>query len=526
MPRLNLAPGTLVWLLAQQLRVSWRSLGSRWVLWTLAGLVAFDLILSLLNFSGLQGLRRTLTSSEAGAQLTSVSGAFLMGGGLLSAFLFTILLATAISGTLETLFERGDLDLLLGSPLSPGRVLASRLLGVLIGGLPLYVGLGLLVSVPLLVAGWWPVLGFWPWLLSLAALATALGAALTLGLVKVLGVRRARTAAGILGALLGASFFLLSQASNFIGNNSLTRWISSVDFQHPPHPDSPLWWPVRTLRLDGLPTLATLAVSAGVFVLVSFGLAKLYTQGAQTALIQGNPRTRAPAHAGPLRFASGGRAIVLKEWRLLGRNPLLLSRTLLSVLYLMPLGFGLLRVPVSGAGDALSARLLGFVAILALGSLTSSLAQITANAEDAPDLLLSSPTPLNRVRWFKLWAALTPVLLVWVVLFVLALVIAPGGLALLGLALGLLSVLGVGFMVLWRPLEIRRADLIQPREGQQVDWLAALGTLAMEAALLGAFFFLPVAGAGRIVGSLALLVGLGIPLGVALSSRRKTLAAT
>ncbi|GAA4013838.1 hypothetical protein GCM10022631_26910 [Deinococcus rubellus] len=108
---------------------------------------------------------------------------------------------------------------------------------------------------------------------------------------------------------------------------------------------------------------------------------------------------------------------------------------------------------------------------------------------------------IERVRWFKLWAALTPVLLVWVVLFVLALVIAPGGLALLDLALGLLSVLGVG-------------------------WLVVLGILPMEAALLGAFFFLPLAGASRIVGSLALLVGLGIPLGVALSSRRKTLAAT
>ena len=507
---MNLAPGSLAWLLAQQLRVSWRGFRTPWLLWALGAVVLLEVGLSLTYAATLREI------GQAVPELSPVSGWPLLIAGLLSVFLFTVLLSQAISGTLETLFERGDLDLLLVSPLPVSRVLTARLLGVLLSALPIFAGLALLITIPALVAGVWRVLGLWPWLLSLALLATAFGAALTLGLVKVLGVRRARTVAGILGAVSGAAFFLVSQAGNLSGSfsgqrqNAVTRWITNVDPAQVPFVQTPLWWPARTLWLEGLPTLGTLALALLIFALVSATLARIYGQGAQAALTHAAPQSAAHRQAGPLRFAQGRRAILLKEWRLLGRDSLLLSRTLLSVLYLLPMGFVLLR----GSGDDLTVRLVGFVSILALGNLTFSLATITANAEDAPDVLRGSPTPLGQLRWLKVWAAALPVLAVWAVFLLLSITLLPGALA--GLGLGLVSILGCALIVLHRPLELRRADLMQRRQ-QRGDWVASIACLALQAGLLGALYWLPSPN-----GLAALVAALLIPTVAVLVARRTT----
>ncbi|WP_293913939.1 hypothetical protein [Deinococcus sp.] len=504
------APGTLAWLLSQQLRVSWRSLSARWLLWLLGAVLVLDLGASLFYFQPLRQAGRAL------AGFGTLSGWGLLIGAGATLLIFTLLLSAAIRGLLETLFERGDLDLLLGSPLPPRRVLASRLLGVMVGSLPFYLVVALLITIPGLVGGVWRVLGLWPWLFALAALATGLGAALTLGLVRLLGVRRAKTVAGVLGAVVGAAFFLLSQVGNVMGQNSaLARWVAGLNPSDLPVQDSPLWWLVRTLWLEGLPTLGTVLLAVGALALASARLARIYTRGAQVALThEGGSR---PAHlsAGPLRFASGSRAVLLKEWRLLGRDPLLLSRTLLSVIYLIPMGFALLR----RSGDNLIWQLVGLIGILALGNLTTSLTQITANAEEAPDLLLSSPARLGRLRWLKLLAAALPVLVVWVLVAVISLGLSFTPTLLLSLGLGLWSIVGGALIVLWRPFPIRRADLMQ-RKQKSADWLAGVLILLLDGALLGALFWLPTRGVMQTFGAVALGAALLIPLGVALAARR------
>lgn len=506
----NAPAGSLAWLILYQLRVSWRSFRALWLWWALGLLVGLDLLVSVVNVSALQALGRQLSgfSVTEGWPLLIAAG--------LSLLVFSLLLASAISGTLETLFERGDVDLLLSSPLPVRRVLASRLLGVTVGALPLYAAAGLLITLPALVGGIWRVLGIWPWLISLSLLATALGAALTLGLVRLLDVRRARTAASIVGAVSGGAAFLLSQAGNLSGNrqNALTRTLGDfaggLDPAQLPFARTPLWWPARALWLDGWASAAVVALSVLAFALVSAGLSRIYAQGALAALTFKAP-SKARAQSGPLRFAAGNRAALLKEWRLLLRDPLLLSRTLLQVVYLIPLGLVTLR----GGGFSLW-RLVGGVGIFVLGSLTLNLASITANAEDAPDLLLSSPSQLSRLRWLKLWAAVVPVLIIWALLAVLGLSLAPS----VALLLGLCSVLGSALIVLWRPMELRRTDLMQRR--QRGDWLASLLALAMQVGFLGALFGLLLPGTWKAAGSAALLFALLIPLGVALSAWRRS----
>jgi ABC-2 type transport system permease protein len=128
---------------------------------------------------------------------------------------------------------------------------------------------------------------------------------------------------------------------------------------------------------------------------------------------------RAPTRpAGPLQLRFRARlfdTVVIKEWRLVARDPHLISQVLLQLLYLVPLLFLILRG--GSVGPALGAGL-----ALLCSSLTSSLAWIAIAAEQAPDLLLAAPAAQRTLRLAKLAAAALPPLalvalpLLWLVL--------------------------------------------------------------------------------------------------------------
>lgn len=508
-----LRPGGLLWLVAQQARLGWRSLlARRGALWVLGGGLLLMVVIGL----ALSGPLRRVAVALGG--LDQLSDLPLLVLGLASLLAFTLMLSVAVSGTLEALYERGDLDLLLGAPIPPRRVLASRVLGV---ALLAAQGSALLV-VPLLViglaAGLWRSLGLLPWLAALALLAAALGALLTLGLVRLLGVRAARTVASVVGALAGASFYLASQWGNITGltgNRMASAQTSLALFERlqaalngpgPLGASSPLWWPARAAWLEPGPTLALLTLAGLVFAATVPLLERAFLHGAQDAA--SHPARRAARASGRTRFRSGAAAVLFKEWRLLLRDPLLLSRTLLQLVYLVPLSLVLLR----GGG---SAALGGTASILLGGTLAGALARLTVDAEDAPDLLQSAPLGLDRLSRLKLLAAVAPVLTIVVVLAALVAWRVAAWPALLGLALGAVSVIGSGLIVLWRPLPLRRADLM--RRGRSGDLLGGLGTFAMQAALLGAMYGL-VRGAGW--GLAPLVVGLLIPAAFGVWGRR------
>ncbi|WP_424952088.1 hypothetical protein [Deinococcus sp.] len=510
-------PGTLPWLLAFQLRVSWRALASNRRTRLLLIVAAAALILGAASLAP----RLWAARGSLGA-VPHLGGFAVLGLGLFSALIFLLMFSAAIGATLEALYERGDLDLLLGAPLRPRLVLASRLLGVAVSAGSLYALLAVPVLVFAVAAGLWRLLGLVPWLLSLSVISASLGGLLTLGLVRLLGVRRARTAASIVGALSGAAFFLVSQLQNLrgrstaplIGTEQLTALQSALDGRGPLGDSSPLWYPARVLWLEPLPTLVMLVLAAGLLWLSVQLLEGAFLRGAQQAGMHGaaGRRVTRRAASGPLRLREGAAATLFKEWRLLARDPLLLSRILLQLVYLLPLGLVLLQ---NGSGVA---TLVGGGGVLVLGSLASSLALITTNAEEAPDLLLSAPVRLSRLRWLKLWAAVLPVLGLWLLLNLIGLR-APSFQLLLGALLSLWAILGGGLIVLWRPLEVRRADLFRRGGGgQRGDLLMTLSLLLMQGGLVAALFFLP---QGSIFGGLGLALAIIAPL-LSLTRRRTT----
>ncbi|MDV6373937.1 hypothetical protein [Deinococcus arenicola] len=438
---------------------------------------------------------------------------------LVQAFFFTLMLSAAVRASLVTLFTRGDLDLLLQSPLPPRVVLASRALGVaLSAALPA----GLLVvplTLALLVLGVWRGgLGLTVWWLSAALLASSAGLWLTLGLVRVLGVRGTRTAASVLGALFGAGLFLATQWANFSGgrgrgqgSNAVFEALSTFAPGQAGWPgrEAWLWLPARAVWLEPLPLLILVALSLAVFAVSVLALTLQFTSGVQEmAAPEGRVRhPRTPA--GRLRFASGSRATLLKEWRLIGRDPELLSRTLLQLVYLLPLLFSVTR------GGGLRAAG-GTGVVLLTASLTAALAHLTLNAEDAPDLLVSaprSPAALRRDKWL---AAVIPTTLIGLVaLTVLALRGALGtSHTLFLLPLLLLGTGGTALMVLWQPLPVRRADAF--KSNRRTPFINTVLTLLFQGGLSATAF---AASSGAVWGLVTLAAAL-IALGVAYSMRR------
>ncbi|MBV9332147.1 MAG: hypothetical protein JOZ55_11395 [Alphaproteobacteria bacterium] len=322
--------------------------------------------------------------------------------------LFTLLLSQTLSSAALALYERGDLDLLLSSPLPPGRILGARAFVIAVSPLTIFLSLLCPMVIPLALFGHPQWLGAIAVLVALGFAASATGLAVAMGLFSLIGPKRTRTAGQLLAAFIGAALFLAGQARYLFAQHMpfastlFSRLSRSGIFQS----GSPLSFPARAVLGEPVPLAAFCLGSAGVFWLTTRTLGARF---AKDAAIAGGPAFGARRGAQKrLRFRSGATStLVRKELKLLARDPALLSQVLLRILYLLPLAFILLqntKAHFSGR-IASGAGALAFVA----SQVSASLAWITISAEDAPDLLRSSPVSARRVRRAKLLAALLPV---------------------------------------------------------------------------------------------------------------------
>lgn len=507
------APGSLPWLLRHESRLAWRELTATTSAGTLilAGVVTVLLVHVALWFA-VRGFRGIVVAPlPPGAVFAAVA---------LIVVAFPIMVALAVNRSVVAVFERGDMDLLASSPLDGRVIFASRVLG-----LALYVFLAAgLFLLPLgsvgVMLGLPQLLGIYPLLAGLALTAASLGMMLTLLLVRLMGARRARTFAQVLGAVLGAVLFLLSQLPNLLGVRldaevtvrAVVPLLKLFRSGGPLGAESLVWYPARALYFEPLPVLVVLLGGAGFVWLGTAALHRAFMSGAQEAV---TAPSRRPRRERPLRFRQGAARVVLtKEWRALLRDPYLLSQTLLQLLYLVPLGVILFTGGERPAFMGQLEPLLAGSIVLLSGTLAASLAQICFTGEEAADLLRAAPIPEERLLRLKLLAALLPAWLLAAPPIVGLTLTAPGpGLAAL---LAVLAVtLAVGLIRRWNPLRTSRADLFKPRRqnGDTVmgllegftppAWAVAAGAIAAGlwwgwvAALVGVAMFAAARARGR-----------------------------
>ena len=408
----------MVWLLRHELRLSYRTMraarGGRAIIIMGGGFVVLAIFV---------GLPLAL-ASRLHVEATPLFSLFVDAAAL---GLFTLMLSQTLAGATSALFERGDLDLLLSSPLSGRKVLAVRGIGIALNPFLIYAAFAIPAVVPSALVGRTAYLSVLPLMAAIAMLAACAGLAIAMALFAVIGARATRTTGQAIAGVIGAAAFLLVQLRRFAPDLSAKIYAAALGWATPERfsPWSPLSWPARALLGSPLPLLAILIVCSAVFALALAGLGRRFVADASVGSgVDSTPARVRAGHEPRARFSTSPLAAVIrKELRLLWRDPTLLSQVGLRVLYLLPLCFVLLKSAHGGQSFTLAYGV-GLISVVA-AQVAGSLAWITVSAEDAPELIAASPAAGALARRGKLLAALSPVGVLLAPPLILLLFLAP-----------------------------------------------------------------------------------------------------
>lgn len=337
-------------------------------------------------------------------------------------FLFwTVMLSQALESVTRAYYSRADLDLILSSPASSRTLFAVRtgitalttlLLACLLASpivdvLVLHDGAHWLMAYLVLAA--------------LSALATAIAVLVTIALFRVAGSKRTRLIAQIIAAIIGAGFVIGIQAVAILhfGNMSRFALFSDASFiAAMPDLDSLVWAPAKAALGDGAALIGTaiigFAALAGVIWLASTSFGRHAIAAASVA-----QQRVAQAH-GEVHFRprSQKQQLRVKEWKLLARDPWLLSQTLMQILYLLPPA---LYLWISYGQTAGTYVVVIPVLVMAAGQLSGGLSWLAISGEDAHDLVVTAPVSQTAVLTAKIEAVGIVIALVFTPIIILML---------------------------------------------------------------------------------------------------------
>lgn len=490
------SPGSFLWLLAHEVRVTFRGgVRSNWI--GLAITAVFITVLTLFAGLPLAVALRHFKLNLTPIVILSIDSAVVV--------VFTLLLSQTLSSATLALYERGDLDLMLSSPVSARRILGVRALVIATSPLAIFLSLLGPMVIPSAFFGHVQWLGAIGVLASLALTASSIGLFLAMALFSLIGPRRTRTLGQLLAAFIGAALFLAGQGRYVFGQRApqalaLFRELAATGvFRR-----DTLFGSLAAAVVGEPIPFAVVALSAiGLFAFTSWSLGTRFSQDASIAAGASVGGARADRSQPVRSFRAGAfRNVVRKELLLLARDPALLSQVFLRVLYLLPLVFILVRNTQAHLAGQVST---GTGALVFIASqVSASLAWITVSAEDAPDLLVSAPISRRFARRAKLSAALLPLGALLVIPIVYLSVLSP--------RIGLIAALGViaasisaGLINLWYEVPGQRRQFRRRGSGTLVGNIAVLLVgLAWSATTSGAAFGSPWAVFGVIVTLLVL----------------------
>jgi ABC-2 type transport system permease protein len=309
---------------------------------------------------------------------------------------WALMLSQAIESVTRVFYVRADLDLIMSSPVRLTNIFSIRIAAIALT----ITGMALLFSAPfidvLLLGGgvrWFAAFGV---VVALGLSAAALAIAITIVLFRLIGPARTRLIAQILAAVIGAGFVIALQVAAILSYGTLSRFavLTSDRFAaFTPDADSILWWPARAALGDSAALLLLLSTS---LLLLGGVMAILSPRFADTA-VRVSAHAVASRHSRGFRsFRAGSRqqALRRKEFLLLGRDPWLMSQTLMQLLYLVPPALLLWR---SFSDSSAAIALITPVIVMAAGQLAGGLAWLTISGEDAADLVATAPLLPSQV---------------------------------------------------------------------------------------------------------------------------------
>jgi len=342
-----------------------------------------------------------------------------------TAFLaWALMLSQAIESVTRVFYARADLDLIMSSPARLANIFSIRIAAIALT----VTAMALLLSTPfvdvLVISGgvrWFAAFGV---VAAVGLSAAAFAIAITIVLFRLIGPARTRLMAQILAAIIGAGFVIALQIAAILSYVTLSRFAvltSDAAAAYAPDSNSLLWWPARALLGDGEALLLLLSVA---LVLLGAVMTIFSPRFADTAV-------SASAHAATSRrsnqartFRGGSRqqALRRKEFRLLGRDPWLVSQTLMQLLYLVPPALFLWR---SFSDSSTALVLITPMIVMAAGQLAGGLAWLTISGEDAADLVATAPLSPSRVIGAKIEVVLISICVLFTPLVGALAILAP-----------------------------------------------------------------------------------------------------
>ncbi len=321
-------------------------------------------------------------------------------------FVLLLMVAQTLNGVTKLLYSRGDLELMFSSPVSARKVLFVRALAVAGGALTS----ASFFVVPLadagLLAGHGRFAAIYPALIGAALLAAAVGLVGALGLFALIGPRMTRLAAQILATFIGAAFMMGLQLHRFLPSSFP---LVLTDPRHTPDAAAALFLlPVRAAMGEPGSLAVWLVAAFGLFSLVSLVLGYRFASNASVASNLAPRASRGPLLAPARQSDAGGRDerfrgglmanLRLKEWRLISRDPWVVSQIALQILYMTPM------VALLWSGGGSIAIALGPMIVVVAFQVASSLTWLSLSGEDAPELLATAPVSPQALRRGKLEA--------------------------------------------------------------------------------------------------------------------------
>lgn len=497
------ARASIPWLLAHELRILWRSLGGKkkagpakkrrisfpsWLVAVLViGVISAAFIPAALSLRDVEIVASPL--------LVVIID-------LVIALILSLMLSQTVVTAVDAFYQRGDLDLLLSSPMSPTRILVVRALAIAVNPAMVFAALATPFLLPAAFLGHPELLGAYGVIIAISLTATAAGLALAIFLFRLIGPRRTRTVAQILAAFVGAIFVIAAQVPNIMaGDDREAFWTERIyEIINVETLPAILQWPAEAVLGHLGPLLIILGFSIALFTVVALWVGRRFGTNAAAAN-SAAPAERKRPPKNTANFGSGVvRATIAKEARLLLRDPGLISQVMLRVIYLFPLA-----VFIFTTGDDLD----GFFGMIAAGSITllagqlaGSLAWLTLSAEDSPELLASAPVPIRRFWNAKLIVTLIPSAIIVAPASLALAIFAPvaGFLALIG---GAAAATSATLINLWLQKQTKRAEF---RKSWSSSFAASILELATSAGLAAAVG-LAVAGSIYALAALAITVG-------------------
>lgn len=420
---MSTAPATLTWFARHELTLAWRELvamltgGSRARGIGILIFLGFGVI--ILHLLALGVVARW---ASGGVQSDTQSLVMLTGTGML---FWTVMLSQALEAVTRVYYGRSDLDLILSSPASSRRLFAVRTGSVALTS----VAFTALLASPLINMlavfdgpRWLAAYGV---VIALGAVSTAISVAITMVLFRLVGPRQTRFISQIVAAIIGAGFVIGVQAAAILYYGDISRFAlfqSQAIVDAAPGIDSNFWLPAKAAMGDTNALLIVLAIGLGALVLAiaisasSYGRLAISAAGLNHVASQRRPSARA------FRQSSQRQVLRIKEWRLLQRDPWLLSQTLMQMLYLAPPA---LLLWMNFGNDAGAFVVVVPVLVMAAGQLAGGLAWLAISGEDAHDLVVTAPVSPRTVLIAKIEAVLTVIAVALAPLLLLMAITSP-----------------------------------------------------------------------------------------------------